>query len=57
MSTELKTYEVRVKETHILLYTVEAKDEDDARDKCHEDPRPITVDAYTWSIESVKEVR
>jgi hypothetical protein len=50
-----RLFDVRVREIHVYIYTVEAKDEDDARDRYHEDDTPTQADAQEDAILSVKE--
>lgn len=50
-----KWYEVRVREIHTVIYTVEAEDQADAIERLDEDMSPVTVDAQVDEIVSVKE--
>ncbi len=50
-----KLFQVRVRETHTLVYTVEAVDEEDAKANIERDPRPVVEEALVDEILEAKE--
>lgn len=54
----MKTYEVELRRTSYITFTVEAEDNDDALDKAWKEcnDRPDSDDA-TWDVESIEEMK
>ena len=54
----MKTYDVELRRTSYITFTVEADNEEDALDKAWEEcnDRPDSDDA-TWGVESIEEMK
>lgn len=58
----MKTYLIRVRETHVMDYEVHAESEDSAREKWERAEggsrdNPMVVDMIDWNVERVSEVQ